>query len=142
MKKILAIILFLPFASKAQDSVKISATIQARDLELMAYLCSFEQDEEWFDSVKVKFRLQNPPTGNNQVAIGELYTVDWIRAYSRLHWNPIAIKAGAVGRVGTVLKAINQPYLTARITAMESVDTAEYLNARQYGRLRLRKSNN
>jgi hypothetical protein len=142
MKKVLAILLFLPFAVKAQDSVKISVTVQARDLELMGFVCSFDQDEEWFDSVKVKFRVQNPPTGNTQVTIGNIYTTDWVRAYSRIHWNHVAVKAGAVGRVSQALKNVNQAYLTSKIAQLESGDTTEYINLRSAGRLSLRKTNN
>jgi hypothetical protein len=129
--------MFLPLVTAAQDSVKVSVpSVQARDLETMMSLCSFEQDEEWFDSVKVKFRVQTPPTGNTAVAVGQLYIVDWVRAFSRMHKNPGAILGGAYGRVGAALKAVNNPYLTAKIDGYLSADTVEVTNQRLNGRYR------
>lgn len=144
MKKVLFIISILfSLASKSQDSVKVTITPQARDLE---YIGSFifidEQYETIFDSVKVKFRLaQEAPTGTTTISV-TAYTVDLIRLITRLKNDATAIKGGSATRVEALLRTLNQVYLTSKLDALDQADLATFISMRLFGRQKLKKSPN
>ena len=140
MKKIiLSAVIFLSLASFGQDSVKITITPQARDCEYMgAFLFNDNSLEELYDSIKVKFRVQNPPTGNTTVSVTG-YTMDWLNMFRRLKNDQTALKANCTSRLENLLRAVNQVYLTGKLDALDTADTETFQAFRQLGRNKLRR---
>lgn len=145
MKKILSIIAFLfTISSSAQDSTAINATvnIQARDLEYIgSFIYNDNNAENLYDSVKVKFRVANPPTGNTNVSITAT-NADWIYIMQRLKYDPTAIKLNCTQRVEAALRAAGQSYLVGKLNEMDNTAQSSYQNIRQFGRQKLRRSSN
>ena len=143
MKKLLTItwILFVTSAW-AQDSVKVTIDWQARDIEYSGkYICDMPQFETMFDTLKLKFRVQNPPTGTTTVTV-IAYTVDWINLYSSLNSDVIAVQNNIASRLKTLLQAVNQPFINTFISSLDTQNQDGQQNGRTYGRFRLRKTNN
>ena len=71
MKRIfLSVAIILSLTSFGQDSVKITISPQARDLEYIAsFLFNSFEGQELFDSCKIKFRIPSPPTGTTTVSV-------------------------------------------------------------------------
>ncbi len=94
MKKLLtSIIILFSLNSYSQDSTVITISPQTRDLEFAAqYLFNSTSLEVLYDSVKIKFRVANPPTGNTTVAITG-YTMDFYNLFVILKNDAVAIKA-------------------------------------------------
>ena len=141
MKKIiLALAVLISLQSFAQDSVKITITPQARDLEYIgSFIFNDNSTEDLYDSLKVKFRIVNPPTGNTTVSISG-YTEDWLRVYNRLNNNATALKANCTTRIATILRAVNQVYLTRELDAIDIADSQTFQTIRQLGRQKLRRN--
>jgi hypothetical protein len=138
MKKLFLIaVCFLSLKSFSQDSIKITLSIQVRDIEYFTQL-SFNDDNlgELFDSSKIKFRIPVPPTGLTNVSITG-YTTDFIHLYSRLNMDAIALKGGCTSRLRTLLNAVGQTYLTNKLTAIDTEDTNLFQAGRQFGRFKL-----
>ena len=141
MKKILSLIVILiSLQSFSQDSVKLTFSIQARDVEYVASISSMDSDEGFFDSVKHKFRVQNEPTGTTLVPM-TLYTIDVLNGFTRLKNDPTALKANCTSRIETILRALNDAYLTGKLDEMDANDTATFQTMRQVGRFKLKKKN-
>lgn len=122
----------------SDDSVKISVNIQARDVELITALTPYSEEfEQAYDAAKVKFRVQNPPTGNTNVAIDSVMVGTWLKIWTMLKRNPYAIGASADTRVDAVLRAKNNAWLTAKMDAVIADGTAHYNNLKALGRKRL-----
>jgi hypothetical protein len=140
MKKIISVLLILISVHvRAQDSVKITITPQCRDVEYISSLIYMEYDgQELFDSIKAKMRVQNPPTGLTTVSLTG-YTQDWLAVYTKLNNDAIAIKGGIKLRVETLLRAINQAYLTSRLDAFDAADAATIITMRTVGRNKSRR---
>ena len=94
-----------------------------------------------FDSLKLKFRVQSPPTGSTEVTV-IAYTVDWINLYSNLNSDVIAVHNNITSRLKTLLQAVNQSFINTFITSLDTQNQDAQSNGRTYGRFRLRKSNN
>lgn len=141
MKKILLIILILAsFAARSQDSVRVTISPQARDVDyILSFVYSEYSTEDLFDSIKVKYRIQNPPSGTETIDLNG-YTADWVTVISRLNIDYIAIDAGVRNRVRDLLVSVNQPYLTARIDAMTVNTIAQAADKRQFGRRKGRRN--
>lgn len=139
MKYILTFLLFFSLQSFAQDSVKITIAPQVRDLE---FITSFAYNdnalENFFDSLKVKFRIQNPPTGTTTVSF-IAYTQDWVLIIQKLKSNQIAISGGCTNRIETLLRAVGQGFLTTKLDAIDIDDTNSFQSFRTFGRSRLRR---
>lgn len=143
MKKILSVfILFVSLQSQAQvDSSNLSATanIQARDLECIGFLVYVNNDaENVYDSIKAKFRVQNPSTGNSQVSITATNS-DWVYIIKRLKDDAIAIKANCLNRVETALRAAGQSWLVGELNKIDAADQTTFSSMRQFGRQKLRR---
>lgn len=140
MKK--AILLLFVLASlicKSQDSVRVIISVQARDVEYIgSFLYHDNNSEDLYDTLKRKFRIANPPTGNTIVSVSG-YTQDWISVLSRLNNDPTAIKALCTKRVTDLLRAVNQTYLTNKLNAMDTADADTFQSMRQFGRSKLRR---
>lgn len=144
MKKLIVIFFaFSSFLGAAQDSstIKVSAQIQARDIEYIAqYLVNNDKYEEVWDNIKAKFRVANPPSGNTNVTIDTVALLVWADLHAELKHDVFA--KTTYNRVDAVLLALNQSWLTARINEQEA-----YFNDRQnalqaLGRAKLRKQKN
>jgi hypothetical protein len=139
MKKLMIIAALLPFAVMAQDSVKVTVNVQARDLEMTGnFLVSRPELETYFDSVKVKFRVPSPPTGTTTMSI-TVYTIDWILLMRVLKYDVDCVKAGTTGRIEALLRAVAQGYLTAALDAFDTSDTNTIVTLRIVGRRVLRR---
>lgn len=141
MKKILSLIPTLAvFTLFAQDSVKITIAPQTRDLEYIAAAWFNDNAlENFFDSLKVKFRVPSPPTGNTTVSF-TAYTMDWVLLIQRLKTDEVALQANCTSRIEALLRAVGQTYLTAKIDDVDTDKIGVYTNRRQFGRSRLRRN--
>lgn len=141
MKKIiLALAVLISLQSFSQDSVKITITPQARDLEYIgSFIFNSNENEDLYDSLKVKFRIVNPPTGNTTVSVTG-YTEDWLRVYNRLINDATALKANCTSRLGTILRAVNQVYLTGKLDDIDVADGQTFQTMRRFGRQKLRRN--
>ena len=141
MKKILlSVAILFSLTSFSQDSVKITITPQTRDLEYIAsFIFNDFDNQELFDSCKAKFRVQSPPTGNTTVSI-TAYTVDWYTVFVRLKNDALALKANCTSRIETLLRAVNQVYLTGKLDDLDAADINTVQAIRLFGRSRLRRN--
>jgi hypothetical protein len=139
MKKLIMIAALLPFAVIAQDSVKVTLNVQARDLEPTGnYLYTRLELETYMDTVKAKFRVPNPATGLTTISI-TAYTIDWILLMRVLKGDVTRVKAGTTGRVEALLRAVGQTYLTAALDAIDTADDNGNTVDRVTGRRLLRR---
>ena len=140
MKKIITIFaVSLSAFCYAQDSVRVTINVQARDCEYIGgFLFNDNTAEDLYDTLKAKFRVANPPTGNTTVSVTG-YTQDWLNVASRLNNDATAIKALCTRRVLDLLVAVNQAYLTGKLTALDTSDTITFQSHRQFGRSKLRR---
>lgn len=122
------------------DSVKLTITAQARDFEIIGgFAFTDNLLENLYDSLKVKWRVANPPAlATTPVAI-TAYVIDWKSVISRLKTNVVAIKGGPLARIEALLRALNNTTLNTFIDAIDAQDTAEFTNQRLFGRLKLRR---
>ena len=138
-KLILSIAILLSLKSFSQDSVKVTLSVQARDCEYIgAFAFNHDSLEELWDSLKVKFRVPNPATGNTTVSV-TAYTLDWLSVLNRLNNDATALKAQCTKRVSDLLRAVNQPYLTGKLNALDVADQNTFQSMRQFGRSKLRR---
>lgn len=145
MKKLLFILLFLPILSFAQDSseIKISISVQARDIEFVSiFIAGNESFEELWDNIKVKFRQQVVPAGNDVVVMDTVSLQALLNLHGFLNNNAIAVKKNVFSRFDLILRATNQSWLISRINETVSHDDAQYSNLRLSGRNRLRRTGN
>jgi hypothetical protein len=135
MKKlILSIAILLSLKSFSQDSVKITIAPQAKDLEyISSFIFNSDESGEVFDSIKVKFRVPTPPNNNTTVSIGG-YTMDWLVIYNRLNNDATALKANCTKRIHDILIAVNQTYLTDKLTAIDVADADTFTAIRKFGK--------
>lgn len=140
MKKLLsAVALIISLNGISQDSTKITVNVQARDLEYIgSFIFNDNSLEELYDSIKVKFRVATPPTGNNTVSV-TAYTLDWLIVISKLNNDDCALKALCTKRVVDLLRAVNQPYLTGKLNALDAADQNTFQSMRHFGRSKLRR---
>ena len=143
MKKLItAIAILISVKSYSQDSTIITISPQTRDIEYLAqYIVHNTEMENIFDSVKIKFRIPVPPTGNTTVSISG-YTMDFYRLFVVLKNDATAIKANCTSRIEALLRALNQPYLTSKLDALDVADAQTFQTMRQFGRDRLRRKTN
>lgn len=140
--KYLILFLLISSMAKAQDSVLVTISQQARDIEYMApYLFNNNNVENLYDTLKVKFRVQNEPTGNNTVNVTGL-AMDWVVVITHLKSDKVAINTGCTGRVEALLRAVALPYLTTKMDALVIADTDAFQAGRKFGRFLLTRKNN
>ena len=144
MKKIISLIpMFIVLASFGQDSskLKVSAQIQARDLEYITqFIYNRDGYEEMFDNLKAKFRTGTPPTGATIVTVDTVALGLWADIHNFLKGDPFA--KNTFNRVNTILTALGQSWLTARINEQEAYFNDRQNSLQQFGRQRLRKQQN
>lgn len=142
MKKLILLFLItVQLAAKGQDSTQITIQWQARDIEYAgAFISQMPEFETLYDTVKTKFRVPVPPTGTTTVSV-TAYTVDMVELYKRLVNDATALQANSTKRLRDLLVAVNQPYLTGRLDAIDVVAADAFTNGRRYGRFKLRRKN-
>jgi hypothetical protein len=139
MKKLMMIAALLPFAVIAQDSVKVTINVQARDLEMTGdYILTHYELETYCDTVKAKFRVPSPPTGVTTMSI-TCYTIDWILLMRVMKYDVECVKSGATGRIEALLRSAGQTFLTAQLDQMDTDDTGSTVARRVRGRRLLRR---
>lgn len=144
MKKVLlSICIIFSINSFSQDSVSVTLTMQARDIEYLSGILSKEQDEEFYQAVRHKFLVANPPTGVTNVTFDStMYIIDVLRFFIRLQNDVQAVKNLCTSRVETILRALNNAYLTAKLDELDTADTNYFQSIRGFGRFRLNKKLN
>ena len=139
MKKIIFILLTLPFFAKAQDSTILTIPPQARDLEFIGSFIYNQPDyETLYDTTKSKFRVANPATGTTTITI-TAYSIDWYNMYVQLNNNPVALKTNCTSRIATLLRATLNADIIAKLDAIDVADGNTFQSFRQFGRNKLRK---
>lgn len=140
MRKILLVVFIAVSGfAKGQDSTAINVTLEYRDLEYMYWALYNDPDlEDLYDTIKAKFRVANPPTGSTTTQIGGL-TIEFIKVYTKLSNDVVALKAGCRGRVKSALEAVGQTYLSNKITSFDTGDLSTYAGMRASGRFRWRR---
>ena len=142
MKKLLTIIAIVFSCNVFAQTENVNIQPQARDLEyIAAFIYNDNAVENLFDSLKAKFRVQNPPTGNTTVPIIAT-ALDWQTVFIRLKNDPIAIKASCTSRIEALLRAANNIWLTSKLDELDVTDANNFQSHRQFGRARLRRTNN
>lgn len=141
MKKIfLTISIFATLSARSQDSVKITVAPQTRDLEYIASLYFNDNAlENFFDSLKINYRVPSPPTGTTTVSF-TAYTMDWVLLIQRLKTDETALQANCTSRIESLLRAVGQTFLTGKIDDIDIDRAGVFQNRRQFGRSRLRRN--
>ena len=140
MKYLLLALTLIVLKASGQDSVKISVTLQARDLEYIGYHVSFnERFESIFDSAKLFFRVPSPPSGTTAIKIDSIPIAQWLGVSLQLRYDPIAVLGNVHSRLVTALGNVNNTYLNSKLAELDTQDTAEYMRRRQAGRFKLRR---
>lgn len=150
MKKvitILAVILAFTQTLKAQtvdstgikDSVEITLSIQARDVE---YISGFIWNNDFFeslvDSIKPAYRKLVNPTATTPVVI-KGYTKDFIEVVKMLRNDVCAIKNNSDTRLISLLSALNIPYINTKITEFNNADNSQFQYGKSAGKWKLTK---
>jgi len=149
MKRILLILAVLAFTQtlKAQtvdstgikDSVEITLSIQARDVEYISgFIWNNEFYENLVDSIKPAYRKLVNPTFATPVIISG-YTKDFIEVVKMLRNDVCAIKNNADTRIVNLLNALNVPYINTKIQGFTDADNSQFLHGRSAGKWRLVK---
>lgn len=130
-------------AQSPNDSVKITLSVQARDLEFITFsLFERPEYEDLYDSVKVAFRnKQNPPQGSTAVPITAI-AADWFRVYQSLIQNELAWHSGTKNRFEALLTAAaaSHPFITDKLTSLTAYLDNSFTEARRQGRQKLRRN--
>jgi len=140
MKTILLIIV-LAFAlqTKAQvsDSVEITLSIQAKDVEyISAFIFSNEFYDNLTDSIKQSYRKLNNPSNSTPVSITG-YTKDFIEVVRMVRNDVTAIKNNVDTRLISLLSALNVAYINTKIQGFTDADNSQYAYGRQLGKFRI-----
>lgn len=145
MKKvitILAVIFAFTQTLKAQtvdDSVEITLSIQARDVEYISgFIWNNEFYENLVDSIKHTYRKLVNPTATTPVVI-KGYTKDFIEVVKMLRNDVCAIKNNSDTRIVNLLNALNVPYINTKIQGFTDADNSQFQYGRSAGKWRLVK---
>jgi hypothetical protein len=145
MKKvitILAVIFAFTQTLKAQtvdDSVEITLSIQARDVEYISgFIWNNEFYENLVDSIKHAYRKLVNPTFATPVIING-YTKDFIEVVKMLRNDVCAIKNNSDTRLISLLSALNVPYINTKIKGFTDADNSQFQYGRSAGKWRLVK---
>lgn len=142
--KYIIVILFMivSVVGKSQDSTNVTLSVRASDLSYIASMAlNGISTEAIYDSMKAKFRVANPPTGNTLVPVTAV-TMDWLLIYATLKGDAIALKGLCTSRLETLLRAVNQVYLTGKLDALDTADVNTFMVRILDGRFKLRRAGN
>ena len=150
MKKvitILAVIFAFTQTLKAQtvdstgikDSVEITLSIQARDVEYISgFIWNNDFYENLVDSIKPAYRKLVNPTPTTVVKVTG-YTKDFIEVVKMLRNDVCAIKNNADTRIVSLLNALNIPYINTQLQDFASADNSQFQYGKSAGKWRLVK---
>ena len=150
MKKvitILAVILAFAQTLKAQtvdstgikDSVEITLSIQARDVEYISgFIWNNDFYENLVDSIKPAYRKLVNPTPTTVVKVTG-YTKDFIEVVKMLRNDVCAIKNNSDTRLISLLSALNIPYINTKITEFNNADNSQFQYGKSAGKRKLTK---
>ena len=150
MKKvitILAVILAFTQTLKAQtvdstgikDSVEITLSIQARDVEYISgFIWNNDFYENLVDSIKPAYRKLVNPTPTTVVKVTG-YTKDFIEVVKMLRNDVCAIKNNSDTRLINLLSALNIPYINTQLQDFASADNGQFLYGKSAGKRKLTK---
>ena len=150
MKKvitILAVILAFTQTLKAQtvdstgikDSVEITLSIQARDVEYISgFIWNNDFYENLVDSIKPAYRKLVNPTPTTVVKVTG-YTKDFIEVVKMLRNDVCAIKNNADTRIISLLSGVNVPYINSKIQGFTDADNIQFQYGKSAGKRRLVK---
>lgn len=150
MKKvitILAVIFAFTQTLKAQtvdstgikDSVEITLSIQARDVEYMAgFIYNVEFYENLLDSLKPAYRKLVNPTATTPVLV-KGYTKDFIEVLKMFRNDVYAIRNNAENRLTSSLSALNIPYINTQLQDFASADNIQFQYGKSAGKRKLTK---
>ena len=150
MKKVITILaVFFAFTQtlKAQtvdstgikDSVEITLSIQARDVEYISgFIWNNDFYENLVDSIKPAYRKLVNPTATTPVLV-KGYTKDFIEVVKMLRNDVCAIKNNADTRIINLLNALNVPYINTKITGFTDADNSQFQYGKSAGKWRLTK---
>jgi hypothetical protein len=150
MKKvitILAVIFAFTQTLKAQtvdstgikDSVEITLSIQARDVEYISgFIWNNDFYENLVDSIKPAYRKLVNPTATTPVII-KGYTKDFIEVVKMLRNDVCAIKNNSDTRLISLLSALNIPYINTKITEFNNADNSQFQYGKSAGKRKLTK---
>lgn len=142
MKRIVIILMVLAFsqtikAQSSDDSVEITLSIQARDVEYISgFIYNSEPYDNLVDSIKPAYRKLVNPTPTTVVKITG-YTKDFLEVLGMLRNDVIAIKNNSDTRLSALLSALNLPYISARLSAWTESDNTKFIYGRSAGKHRL-----
>jgi len=144
---ILSVILAFTQTLKAQtvdstgikDSVEITLSIQARDVEYISgFIWNNDFYENLVDSIKPAYRKLVNPTPTTVVKVTG-YTKDFIEVVKMLRNDVCAIKNNSDTRLISLLSALNIPYINTKITEFNNADNSQFQYGRRAGKWRLTK---
>ena len=150
MKKvitILAVIFAFTQTLKAQtvdstgikDSVEITLSIQARDVEYISgFIWNNDFYENLVDSIKPAYRKLVNPTATTPVKITG-YTKDFIEIVKMLRNDVCAIRNNSDTRIISLLSALNVPYINTKIQGFTDADNSQFQYGKSAGKRRLVK---
>lgn len=149
MKRILLILAVLAFTqtTKAQtvdstgikDSVEITLSIQARDVEYISgFIWNNDFYENLVDSIKPAYRKLVNPTPTTVVKVTG-YTKDFIEVVKMLRNDVCAIKNNSDTRLISLLSALNIPYINTKITEFNNADNSQFQYGKSAGKRKLNK---
>lgn len=149
MKRILLILAVLAFTqtTKAQtvdstgikDSVEITLSIQARDVEYISgFIWNNDFYENLVDSIKPAYRKLVNPTATTPVKITG-YTKDFIEIVKMLRNDVCAIRNNSDTRIISLLSALNVPYINTKIQGFTDADNSQFQYGKSAGKRKLTK---
>ena len=122
-----------------KDSVEITLSIQARDVEYISgFIWNNDFYENLVDSIKPAYRKLVNPTATTPVVI-KGYTKDFIEVVKMLRNDVCAIKNNADTRIVSLLNALNVPYINTKIQGFTDADNSQFQYGRRAGKWRLVK---
>lgn len=144
---ILAVILAFTQTLKAQtvdstgikDSVEITLSIQARDVEYISgFIWNNDFYENLVDSIKPAYRKLVNPTATTPVLV-KGYTKDFIEVLKMFRNDVYAIRNNAESRLTSSLSALNIPYINTQLQDFASADNIQFRYGKSAGKWRLVK---
>ena len=144
---ILSVILAFTQTLKAQtvdstgikDSVEITLSIQARDVEYISgFIWNNDFYENLVDSIKPAYRKLVNPTATTPISI-KGYTKDFIEVVKMLRNDVCAIRNNSDTRLISLLSALNIPYINTQLQDFASADNGQFQYGRSAGKRKLNK---
>ena len=122
-----------------KDSVEITLSIQARDVEYISgFIWNNDFYENLVDSIKPAYRKLVNPTATTPVVI-KGYTKDFIEVVKMLRNDVCAIKNNSDTRLISLLSALNIPYINTQLQDFASADNGQFQYGKSAGKWRLVK---